>query len=247
MILTSLLPPSWSHRWVRLGLVIVLAGLAAVASLPAYGNGPWPWTDSPQVQQLEHLHQLSQRGLSLPGWSLVTLSPLAINHQEWTLAEYVSMPPAGTLEGNTSQPIVILMLPQSQPDDSPGVEWLDIEITQDLRFSRQRQIILTGIEGQHSSPARARLSQSRSRQHTFATLQWYAWPQGGHPSPSRWFWHDQGAQLIHHTRIPWVAVNVFIPMDPLAELDAYQPLALEIGNLVQARLMASGFQVPSRR
>jgi len=242
MILTSFFHPSWSHRWVKLGLVIVLAGLAAVAILPAYGNGQWPWIHSPQVQQLEHLHQLSKRGLSLPGWSLVTSSPIAINDQAWTVAEYIRMPPAGTSAEDTSQSIVLLIHPQSQPGDSPGVEWLDIEITQDLRFSRQRQITLIGPEGQPSILAKARLSQSRSRQHTFATLQWYAWPQGGHPSPRRWFWQDQWAQLLHQARMPWVAVTVFIPMDPQADLNAYQSLALEIGNLVQVQLMASGFK-----
>ena len=66
-------------------------------------------------------------------------------------------------------------------------------------------------------------------------VQWYAFPSGGGYSNFSWFWRDQIAQL-HQSRVPWIAVCLKIPIEPLANLDEVQPLAESLARQIQANL-----------
>jgi cyanoexosortase B-associated protein len=72
-------------------------------------------------------------------------------------------------------------------------------------------------------------------QQTFAVVQWYAFNNGGHFSPANWFWQDQLAQLSDR-RVPWVAVCLKIPIEPLGELKDAQSVAESLAKTVQTQL-----------
>lgn len=225
-------------RWVKLGLGIVLAALAAVAILPAYVTGQWPWVASPQVAQLEQLKTLQSQGLELPGWEQANHQVVTLNKQDWSFGEYTSQPPL-------APPIpvdrmALLLLPQPWHSNQPQVEWLDITGAQQWQIdSRQRVTVADSTDP--SSPFQARFFRSWNDRQTFAVLQWYAWPGGGHPSPSHWFWANHWSQLTSRTLTPWVAVSLLIPMTPMGDLSAYAPLAMELGELIQQQLDADIF------
>ncbi len=87
----------------------------------------------------------------------------------------------------------------------------------------------------------ARFFRAVTQQDTFGVLQWYALPNGGHSSPFRWFVGDQLAQW-RKQRVPWVAVSILVPMEPLGQVEKIWPLAESIGQTVQAALMAESLQ-----
>jgi cyanoexosortase B-associated protein len=226
------------QRWIRIGLVVMLSGLVGIGILPAYSNGQWPWVNAPQVDQAALFQPVVAQGFALPGWTLTTHQTMTINQQDWTLSEYVRSAGSPASDDGPSplvDQIALLMRPQTQTADQPGLEWLNLDNNQNLSRSFQRQVALEVVP-QPTVIARARLSQGRNQQQTFTTLQWYAWPTGGHPSPGVWFWHDQWAQLTRRTRLPWIALALFIPMDPLGDVADYQPLAVDIGREIQRQI-----------
>ena len=66
-------------------------------------------------------------------------------------------------------------------------------------------------------------------------VQWYAWLGGGHYDPSVWYWLDQWAQLKRQ-RVPWIAVSLLIPLEPMKELQTLTPFALNLATEVQSYL-----------
>jgi cyanoexosortase B-associated protein len=241
---SSSLGTSPTHRWVRLGLVIALAALVAVGILPAYLSGQWPWVTAFQAPYLEHLQTLQDRALPLPGWVPTSHQLVVMNQQDWVVTEYQRKPAELIQETEATPPvqqIALLMHPQPWHSDQPELEWLDINSAQGLKPSFKRMVALTVTRDQQPMTARASFARSRNQQYTFATLQWYAWPDGGHPSPAAWFWTNQGSQLTRQALTPWVAVSVLIPMEPLAEVQTYQPLAIELGSAIQQQLVSEVF------
>ncbi|WP_243397441.1 cyanoexosortase B system-associated protein [Crocosphaera subtropica] len=97
--------------------------------------------------------------------------------------------------------------------------------SQDLKFLSTRQ-------PNHSITARWFQAWNNK---TYAVLQWYAWPGGGHYAPYQWFLADQKAQL-KHKRVPWIAVSIKIPMEPLGNLEDMESLAKSLGQEVQKTL-----------
>ena len=87
-----------------------------------------------------------------------------------------------------------------------------------------------------SAKVEARFFRAWTQRRTVAVLQWYAWSGGGNPAPSRWFFADQLAQL-RRNRVPWVAVCLQIPIEPLGDIEASRPLAESLGKVVQTALM----------
>jgi cyanoexosortase B-associated protein len=231
------------QRWVKTGLVIALTALAALTLLPVMGGGQWPWQTPAQVPHLERLQTLQHQGLLLPGWALTHHQKLMINQHDWTLSEY--QPAQGQPRPEPTLPvqqIAVLMRPQPWHSNQPQVEWLDLNGAQDFRPTLQRQITLTVASSQPPVAATARFSRGHNQQHTFAMVQWYAWPSGGHPSPSVWFWVNQRSLFTRRALTPWVAVSLLIPINPLADINDYQPLAIALGSAIQQQLMATIFQ-----
>jgi len=73
-------------------------------------------------------------------------------------------------------------------------------------------------------------------------LQWYAWTTAGSPSIGRWFWVDQFSQWRDRQRMPWVAVSLLIPIQPLGEIEPVRSLATTLGQAVQSTLLESALK-----
>lgn len=225
-------------RWVHGGLVLVLAMLATIAILPGYLGGQWPWVNGPQVRQIDQLRTLQTDGLALPGWQLTTVAPLTINRQTWTLGEYRAA--AADAEAAPVQQLAILLHPQPWHSDQPQLEWIDLAGAQSWRVESRRGLKVAALG--NAGPVQARFFRAWGHRQSFAVVQWYAMPGGGHPSPGHWFWANQWSQLTQRQLTPWVAVSVLIPMPALAAIADYQPLATEITALIQQQLTATIFE-----
>lgn len=235
----SLLP----HRWVNLGLVVVLTGLAAIAILPAYLNGQWPWVNTPQVVQIDQLRALQKEGLPLPGWQQTTVEAVPINRQTWTLVEYRADSPE--TQSAPIQQFALLLHPQPWHSNQPQLEWIDLAGAQNWRIDSRRQLKVTAPTGTVNARFFRAWSGGResapSPRQSFAIVQWYAMPGGGHPSPSHWFWANQWSQLTQRQLTPWVAVSLLLPSPPLGTIDDYQALAVELTEQIQQQLTTTVF------
>ncbi|MBW4458970.1 MAG: cyanoexosortase B system-associated protein [Nodosilinea sp. WJT8-NPBG4] len=232
-------PPSASllpSRWVNLVLVVVLTALAGMAILPAYLSGQWPWANSPQVAQIDQLRALQKEGLDLPGWQQTTVESVPINRQTWTLAEYRADSPEA--QSAPVQQFAVLLHPQPWHSNQPQLEWIDLAGAQKWRIESRRKLKVTSAQ---TGPVEARFFRAWGDRQSFAIVQWYALPSGGHPSPSHWFWANQWSQLTQRRLTPWVAVSLLLPMEPLGTMDAYQPLAENLTGLIQQQLTAAAF------
>lgn len=227
------------YRWLQRCLVVGLAAIAVLTVLPGFFSGQWPWSQPLEVPGLEMVRSLKQTGLAVPGWPRRSQETIRINDQTWSLEEYAL--PNGRVADLPIEAIALLLHPQSDEGDLPALEWLDLSGAQ--RWQTDARQILTvpapaGISpDQKGHPFQVALSRQRNGPQTFATVQWYAWWGGGHPSPSRWFWADQLTQWQRGQRLPWVAVSILMPLDPLARLPSYAPAAIALAQSVQAELL----------
>ncbi len=212
--------------------LLVLVGLIAI---PGYGTGRWPWTNPPPVANLKQLKILRQNGLTLPGWQTLRIqNHVLIGGHKWLVQEIK----------NDRTIAVLLLLPQNGPKDQPQVEWLDIKGFHRWQTNSDRTLSftvnLTSVANTQTATVTARFFRSRTAQHTFAVLQWYAWQNGGSPSTSRWFWEDSIARLSNR-RASWVAVCIIVPIEPNADIKIAEPILNSLGKIVQAKLMAETF------
>lgn len=229
-------PRSIASRWVKIALVVVLAALATVAIGPAYLSGQWPWVNPPQVAQIDQLRTLQDQGLALPGWQLTAVGPIPVNRQTWTMADYRADSTAAAAPG---QQFALLLRPQPWHSNQPQLEWLDLAGSQSWQIESRQRLKVAAPSG--AGPVQARFFRAWGNRQSFAVVQWYAIPSGGHPSPSHWFWANQWSQLTQRQITPWVAVSLLIPMPPLAAIADYQPLALALTELVQQQLTTTVF------
>ena len=238
------LPILQRSQFSKVFLLCFLLVLMAIGAVPSYWAGSWPWANPPRVTNLKQLKNIRQAGLALPGWQTQQQHTVTIGGHKWSIQE---------LQQDEKTPVTLLLLPQEDRKAQPEVEWMDINGFKEWQTDQERRLqfkvetpLQTGTqktEEPGTSAARptsfdvkARFFRGWTRQQTFAVLQWYAWPGGGNPAPSAWFWADQKAQL-HRRRLPWVAVSILMPMEPLAEVDTALPLAKSLGQTVQAALM----------
>lgn len=229
-----------SNRWLKGLLVIGLAAIAALAALPHYLDGQWPWTQPLEVKQIEQLQSLKQTGIALPEWTLNQQQILKVNGHDWNFSEFVSAP--GNTPSYPVQQFGLLLRPQPWHDDQPTVEWVDLRGAQSWQISqRQRLRFQASAPDGTDVSVQAQYYRAWNKQHTFAVLQWYAWPTGGSYAPGRWFWADQRSQWQSHQRMPWIAVSLLIPMEPLGQVQPYQEGAIAIGRSIQTALMTGPF------
>jgi hypothetical protein len=102
----------------------------------------------------------------------------------------------------------------------------------DLKFSIE--------DNSQSLNVTARLFRAWNDKQTFAVVQWYARPDGGHYSPANWFWADRAAQL-QERRLPWIAVCLKYPIQPLGELDRVEAELKALASEIQQTLVRSAF------
>jgi cyanoexosortase B-associated protein len=219
-------------------------------TVPNYFNERWAWEHPPQVATLAQLKQLQQEGLLLPGWRILDHQVSEIGGHKWSIQAIL---PEAVNEPTASKPPTLLLLrPQTSVMDQPQVDWMDVNgwmntnrvqrWTVDSRRSLQFTVERLDASASHNNSTKilqiqARFFRGWNQQQTYAVLQWYAWCDGGDPSPSRWFWADQLAQLRDRQRMPWVAVSVLIPIKPLGNIESVQPLAESLGQAIQATLI----------
>lgn len=225
-------------RLVVLGFLLILAGVGAI---PGYWTGNWSWAELPPVANIKQITALRQTGLEVPGWKTLKQKIVKIGSHEWSIQ---------VIKQDNSKPVVVLLRPQSDRESLPEVEWVDINGFEKWKTDSYTKIRFAVETSPLDKPAlsskpmkktaaevEARFFRAWNQRQTIGVLQWYAWPEGGHPASSRWFWLDQLAQL-RRERVPWVAVCLQIPMEPLGDVEASRPLAESLGKIVQTALMA---------
>jgi cyanoexosortase B-associated protein len=211
-----------------------------MGGMPGYFTGRWEWKQPPPVTTLKELKKIRKTGLTIPGWETVQQSEQPVGEHKWSLQILK--------QANSQTQVILLLLPQNGPKDQPEVEWTEINGWGKLRWGKwdlaqNRSLEFQVKQSQNSSansevPVKARFFRVSTQQDTFAALQWYAFRNGGDPSPLRWFITDQLAQWQKH-RTPWVAVSVLIPMEPLGDVETTRTLAQSLGEAVQSTLMTN--------
>jgi cyanoexosortase B-associated protein len=211
-------------------ILVILTLVFLIGALPGYLSGQWSWTHPPQVRNIKIFRQLEKTGLNVPGWENLAHKSIRIGGKTWIIQSALA-------PGH--DPFAIFLLPQFYYLDLPLIDWLDLNgIEREATDSYQTLKFQTGDFSSNQVTARFFRSWKKD---TDAIIQWYAWPGGGNASPSRWFWRDQQAQ-VRRQRIPWIAVSLKIPIDPLSELKDNEKLALSLAKSVQTTLETQIFK-----
>ncbi len=203
-------------------LMVLLFCLCVASILPQILGRQWSWIDSPKIPNLgATMKNIRDRGIDLPGWTPTQHKNIDLAEGKWSLQ---------VLDRANEPPVVLFLLPQSYHRSHPAVEWYDLNSVNRLKSDPVRIIEFSTRSGQVT----ARFFRGWERR-TFAILQWYAYPNGGHHSASHWFWSDQWAQLSGN-RVPWVAVSVQMRIEPSKNLEDVRPQMIKLAQLVQNSL-----------
>ena len=226
--------PKLKGQWTinRLCLLSFLSVLILIGTLPGYLRSEWPWSDLPYVENINQVRSIRQTGLDVPGWKTLDQAEVTIGDQQWSIQ---------LIQQDEEKPVTLSLLPQPYYLAHPQVEWVDIKGRENWKTDSQRKLKFTLEQGVASkTTVEARFFRAWNRRQTFAVVQWYAQPNGGHFAPNRWFWADLRAQ-IHRSRVPWIAVSCKIPIKPLGDLETAQPLAESLVKSVQSALILGPF------
>ncbi|NEP44320.1 MAG: cyanoexosortase B system-associated protein [Okeania sp. SIO2H7] len=205
--------------------------MLAVGAIPAYITGNWSFANPPTITTFKSLRSIKTDGLRVSGWEIESHQEAKFSGHQWLVQ---------TLQtGDRSA--ILLALPQNGPKDKPQVEWMDINgLYRWKTDSYQHKKFLVETSGKEVT-VEARFFRGWSDRQTYAIVQWYAWPSGGSPAPSSWFWTDRFAMLSQKRRVPWVAVSIQIPIEPLGEIEAYWPVLESLAQKVQLSLIEQAF------
>lgn len=217
------------NQFPKLAALLLLLLLLVIGAVPGYMTGHWQWQKLPPITTLKQLRQLRQQGLNLPGWQTIEKSQQQIGGHKWLMQV--------TKKQGTQTQAILLLLPQSDSKNQPEVEWTEIQSWQQWNVAQYRPAEFTVKQPSTEVKVEAQFFRASTMKQTFAVLQWYAMPNGGNPSPIRWFVADQLAQL-RKQRAPWVGVSIMIPMEPLGQVETTWSLTKSIGETVQGALMA---------
>ncbi len=216
-------------------VILCLLGLAILfVAVPNYFTQQWSWSELPRVPEVSQMRKIPETPLDFTGWTTVGQKELSINNYPWSFQ---------VIEKPGQKPVVVALKGQKYYKDHPEVEWVDLQGVEKWKSdSSQTLKFPSTIEPNHSITARWFQAWN---QKTYAVVQWYAWPGGGHYAPSQWFWADQKAQLKDQ-RVPWVAVSIKIPMEALGNLRDMESLAKSLSQEVQKTLEKKVFMDKSQ-
>ena len=221
-------------------LVVMLAAIVTISLVPSYLSGQQPWRSELTVPHLEQLRALMDEALPLSGWQSTYHQAVQISGNGWSLNEYQPTLPDAQAD---SPKVAILLRPQTSPDKQPEVEWIDIAGSQGWQVSDVHRVDFAMLDADgHSRKITTRYFRSIADRNTYAVMQWYAWPTGGHPAPSKWFWSDQIRQWRQRERMPWVAVSILMPIEPVGNIRPHTDRIVAIAESVQASLQSVVFQ-----
>ncbi len=220
-------------RWL---IMLSLTLMIVMAAVPGYWGKSWSWQEAPKVSAYQRLLKMRSTGLSIADWPTTLQKEIRLDNVKWSIQ---------VVQQNEDLPVVVMLLPQGVEREKPHVmwsrpyvEWTGIDGIE--RWKHDRIKTLT-FETASNHRVKARFFKAWNQQ-TFAVIQWYAWPGGGGTHSFDWFWRDQLAQLSGQ-RVPWVAVNIKIPTDPLSDLEEQKALAQSIAPKVQTALEKEIFQI----
>ncbi|MBR8827268.1 MAG: cyanoexosortase B system-associated protein [Gomphosphaeria aponina SAG 52.96 = DSM 107014] len=208
--------------------IALLILLTAIGAIPGYISGNWSWANLPPVTNLSQIRNLRQTGLTLPNSKTVGQKKIALGAHQWL---------AQIIQKSGEKPVILLLQTQDDHREQPEVEWMDINGFERWKTDSYRQL---NFPVDREYKVKARFFRAWNQRQTFAVVQWYATPQGGNYSPAWWFWADQLAQL-RGTRVPWIAVCLQIPMEPLGDLNVATPKAKALAQEVQTALILGPF------
>lgn len=222
------------HIFAFLLLILILL----ISGLPGYLSGDWQWKEPPSVANLKEVKQIRKTGLKLSGWKTLEIVERQIGGHKWLWQKIK--------QKNSDKISYLLLLPQNGPRNQPQTEWTEIKGFWQWKVAQFETPEFTIQPNDSSSDISNKIKANffravlKNRQ-TYAILQWYAMPNGGNPSTFKWFVADQIAQL-RKERVPWVAVNIMIPIEPLGEVKENWSLAQSLVEQVQASLVVNSFQ-----
>ena len=213
-------------------VILCLLGLAiAFVAITSYVNKQWSWSELPEIPEIAQMRKVPETKLNFAGWTTVTQKEMEINNYPWSFQ---------LIEKQGEDAVLVALKAQKYFKDQPEVEWTDLK-----GLERWQSDYLTTlkfpstIKPNHSITARWFQAWNDK---TYAVVQWYAWPGGGHHTVPQWFLVDQKAQL-RDERVPWVAVSIKIPMEALGSLKDMEPMAKSLGQEVQKTLEKQVFIV----
>lgn len=214
--------------------LLLLLLLLVIGAIPGYLTAHWDWQELPRITNLKELQNLPKKGLLLPDWKTLEQRQQQIGERKWSYQ---------LIQKQSDQTkAILLLLPQTGSKEQPVVEWTEINSFWQWQIAQYRSADFTvkpQTAGSNTeTKIEARFFRASTGQQTFAVLQWYAWSNGGHSSPLRWFVVDQLAQW-QKKRAPWVAVSILIPMEPLGQVETNWNQAKSIGQTVQTALMTN--------
>lgn len=226
------------HIFAFLLLILILL----IGGVPGYLSGNWQWKEPPSVTNLKEIKDIRNTGLNLSGWETLETAERQIGGQKW-LWQKIKQKKSDKIS-------YLLLLPQNGPRNQPQTEWTEIKGFWKWKVAQFQTPEFTikpivkasqpqSLDISHKIEANFFRAVLKNRQ-TYAVLQWYATPHGGSPSPFKWFFADQMAQ-IGKERVPWVAVNIMIPIEPLGEVKKNWSIAQSLGEQVQASLVVDSF------
>ena len=240
---STLLSKSSNKKKKTVSLIVIaaLAVFIAVSALPRYVS-EWPWASPLKVPNQSALQAIRDEGIELDGWQIDEQVRTKIGGDSWSIQQ---LSPE-TVKAN-STPIFLLLRPQVWEADHPEVEWIDLKGSQRWQTDAHQKLSLeVSTPGSSQDTKAVQISteffRAWSQDQTYAVLQWYAWPTGGSPSPASWFWADQRLQWHQRKRMPWVAVSIWLPIEPLSEVAPHQTMATDLARSVQEKLMQTVFQ-----
>ncbi|NET01626.1 MAG: cyanoexosortase B system-associated protein [Sphaerospermopsis sp. SIO1G2] len=230
-----------SQQLSQVVLLVLLLIILITGAVPGYFTGKWQWTQPPKVNQIKELRNIRKEGLDILGWKTIQQSESQVGEHKWSLQVLQEQEPS-------DQPVeaILLLLPQVGIRDQPAVEWTDVSGWAKLRWggwdmAQYRTVEFTvDFESQNKNltpKIQARFFRATTNRETFAVLQWYAMPNGGTVSPAQWFAMDQIAQW-QKKRVPWVAVNIMLPMESFGQAETSWPKLESLGKKVQSSLMS---------
>ena len=222
-------------------LVVLLLIVLVVGAVPGYITGKWSWKNTPQMTNFRDLKQIREDGLTISDWETISHQKIPIADHKWLVQKVEK----------DDRSVILLLLTPNGPKDQPQVEWMDINGFNRWKTDSEQRVkftleiadngnVITDSEKQ-SSNIEARFFRGWTNKQTYAVMQWYAWPGGGSPETGDWFWGDRSA-MLSRKRLPWVAVNILFPIEPLGDIEPYLPQLISIGKKIQASLMTEAFK-----
>ena len=238
-------------------VLVLMVLLLIVGALPGYLRGSWSWSDLPPVQTISQLKTIQAEGLNLSNWNTLEHRQLNLSQKQWVVqtlqqgdqtailmvlpqiyykdhpqVEWMDMNGFQSWKTDNHRSVTVEV-------DSPHPE-TDALIDIKTRFFRSltpaTNNLLTWLWSSCPSDQLCDIYQPQRRRQTYAVMQWYGWPDGGSPSPGRWFFADRWAQLSGQ-RAPWAAVMLLIPIEPLGNIESVETTAISLAEDVQTALM----------